>query len=655
MIVRNRYFLLTDIFLIAAAAVSAFVIRFDTFLVWPHLAQGWFLIPLAIIIRPALFYLFGLYRRMWCYASVNEALSIAGAVLAGSMIMTILIFGLGFPSGIVKNFPRSVLVIEGMLSFLFTGGTRFSLRILRRAKSNEKGVALQRHSEIPKRVLIVGAGDAGAMIAREMRANPGLGILPVGFVDDDVAKLGMRIHNVPVLGTRNDIPDLVARHDIEGVIIAMPTAPGRVIREFRAICERAGVRYKTIPGIYELLDGSVSVSHIRDVQLEDLLRREPIAIDLEEVGRFLADVRVLVTGAGGSIGSELCRQIARYRPERLILLDHGENSIFYIHQELVTHFPDLDIAPVICDIRDKDKIEKIMRRYKPSVVFHSAAHKHVPLMELHADEAVTNNIIGTQNLIEASERRGVKRFVLISTDKAVNPRSVMGASKRVAEMLIQDMARRNGRAFVAVRFGNVLGSSGSVIPIFKEQIAAGGPVTVTHPEVRRYFMTIPEAVQLVIQAAAMGKGGEIFVLDMGEPLKIVDLAKDLIKLSGLEPGRDIDIVYTGLRPGDKLSEELFREGERVGVTKHEHIFIAEADNLDGERLREGILELERLAREMDGGKIKQKLREIVPEYQPDQTLKNGFQSKSEVQGRKGQRQKEPEKALLIYSQQKVTA
>jgi FlaA1/EpsC-like NDP-sugar epimerase len=453
----------------------------------------------------------------------------------------------------------------------------------------------------------------------------------VGFVDDDVAKLGMRIHNVPVLGTRNDISDLVTRHDIEEIIIAMPTAPGTVIREFRAICEKAGVRYKTIPGIYELLDGSVSVSQIRNVQLEDLLRREPIAIDLEEVGGFIVGARVLVTGAGGSIGSELCRQVARYDPEQLILLDHGETNIFYIHRELSAHFPHLDIAPLICDIRGKDKTEQIMRRYKPTVVFHSAAHKHVPLMELHADEAVTNNIIGTQNLIEASERHGVSRFVLISTDKAVNPRSVMGASKRVAEMLVQDMARRNGRVFVAVRFGNVLGSSGSVIPIFNDQIAAGGPITVTDAEARRYFMTIPEAVQLVIQAAAMGQGGEIFVLDMGEPVKIVDLAIDLVTLSGLRPrvvskgageqgGRgaedwDIEIVFTGLRPGEKLCEELFREGERVRATKHEHILIAEADDFDGEMLRDGVLELERLAREMDEEGIKRKLRELVPEYQ----------------------------------------
>jgi FlaA1/EpsC-like NDP-sugar epimerase len=615
MFIRNRYFLFADILLITVVAISAFIIRFDTFLVWPYLVQGWFLIPLAIIVRPTVFYLFGLYRRMWNYASVNELWSIVGAVLAGSATMAVLIFGFGFPLGIVKGFPRSVLVIEGMLSLLLLGGTRFTVRITVGQKTSEKGMALQRQPKVQKRVLVVGAGDAGAMIVREMHANPGLGLLPVGFIDDDAAKLGMQIHNVPIVGTPNDIADLVARHGIEEVIIAIPTAPGKVIREFRTICERAGVKYKTIPGIYELLDGSVSVNQIREVQLEDLLRREPIAIDLEEVGRFLAGATVLVTGAGGSIGSGLCRQIAPYNPERLILLDCGETSIFYIHRELVAHFPHLGITPVLCDIRDGDKIEQLMRRHKPTIVFHSAAHKHVPLMELNADEVVTTNIIGTHNLIEAGEKHGVSRFVLISTDKAVNPKSVMGASKRVAEMLIQDIARRNGRAFVTVRFGNVLGSSGSVIPIFKDQIAAGGPVTVTHPEARRYFMTIPEAVQLVIQAAAMGKGGETFVLDMGEPIKIIDLAMDLIALSGLESGQDIDVVYTGLRPGEKLCEELFRGVERVRITKHKHILIAEADDFGRERLHEDVLELERLAREMDEEGIKRKLRELVPEYE----------------------------------------
>jgi len=479
--------------------------------------------------------------------------------------------------------------------------------------------------------LVAGAGDAGATIVREMHATPGIGLLPVGFVDDDAAKQGMRIHNVPVLGTRNDIPELVVRHGIEEVIIAMPAAPGRVIREFRAICERAGVRYRTIPGIYELLDGSVSVSRLRDVRLEDLLRRDPITIDLEEVGGFLTGARVLVTGAGGSIGSELCRQTSRYHPERLILLDLAESSVFAIHRELMGYFPGLDIVPLICDIRDRDKIDRIMEGCRPSVVFHAAAHKHVPLMELHPDEAVTTNLVGTQNLIEACERCGVRRFILISTDKAVNPRSVMGASKRVAEMLVQDMASKNGDAFVAVRFGNVLGSSGSVVPLFREQIAAGGPLTVTHPEARRFLMTIPEAVQLVIQAAAMGKGGEVFVLDMGEPVKIVDLAMDLIALSGLEPGKDIEIVYTGLRPGEKLCEELFREGERIQPTKYEHIFVVEPDTLDGARVREGIRELERLARKMDADGIRRNLQELVPEYRPaDEVQEPGLGAEAAV-------------------------
>ncbi|MBM3746341.1 MAG: polysaccharide biosynthesis protein [Acidobacteria bacterium] len=613
---RGRHLLFLDLIAAGLAAGAAFVIRFDTPFFWPHLVQAWLFPPLVVLLRLPIYYVFGLYRRMWRYASVDEFMAIAKAVALGSILITAVLVVQGAPVRIGMGFPRSVIVIEGMLSLLLLGGARFALRVAVGHGAGGRGATPRRPTGTQERVLVAGAGDAGATIVREMRATPRLGLLPVGFVDDDLAKLGMQIHNVPVLGTRADIPDLVARHRIEEVIIAMPSAPGRVIREFRTICERAGVRCRTIPGIYELLDGSVSVSQLRDVRLEDLLRRNPITVDLEEVGGFLTGARVLVTGAGGSIGAELCRQTARYRPETLILLDQAESGIFAIHQELATHFPGLDIVPLICDIRHYDKIDRIVGQFRPSAVFHSAARKHVPLMELHPDEAVTTNIIGTRNLIEACEKHAVGRFVLISTDKAVNPSSVMGASKRVAEMLIQEMAQRNGGAFVAVRFGNVLGSSGSVIPIFREQLAAGGPLTVTHPEARRFFMTIPESVQLVIQAAAMGRGGEVFVLEMGQPVKIVDLAMDMISLSGLEPGQDVGIVYTGLRPGEKVCEELFREGEHPQCTKHEHIYMVEPSKLDGLKVRKDVFDLERLAREMDMGGVRRKLQELVPEYQP---------------------------------------
>ena len=495
------------------------------------------------------------------------------------------------------------------VSFRFTGLIRRLVAGRRRDESISGGTT--------RYVVIIGAGDAGRMIVREMQANPQLGLEPVGFIDDDPAKQGVKIQGLPVLGDWERIPEVVRDYKISQAIIAMPTAPGKTIRRFVELCQEAGVEAKTIPGVYELLSGQVSVSQIRDVEIEDLLRREPVEIDAAEVARMIRDKRVLVTGAGGSIGSELCRQIARYSPERLILLEHGETVLFNISRELLSYSPYLDVAPVICDIRDIDKVEQIMRQYEPTVIFHSAAHKRVPLLEVHADEAVTTNIIGTQNLIEASERHSVRRFVLISTDKAVNPRSVMGASKRVAEMLVQDIASRTGGAFVAVRFGNVLGSSGSFIPSFRDQIARGGPVTVTHPDMHRYFMTISEAVQLVLQAAAIGQGGEVFVLDMGEPVAIVDLAHDLIRLSGLEVGRDIDIEFTGIRPGEKLFEELFADGEVYQRTHHEKIFIAKADHFhfDGEKLRDGVLELERLAREMDQEGIRRKLRELVPEYE----------------------------------------
>ncbi len=621
MIIKNRHLLLADVLLIAAAPILSFTIRLDTIRFERYYFACLVLIVLALLIKPLIFYLFGLYRRLWRYASVDEALSIIWAVSLSSVAITALIFGVCLPFGIIESFPRSVPIIDWLLSIVLVGGLRFSFRLLRGAKSSRKGVVLQEPAETQNRILIIGAGEAGAMLVREMQANPGLGLLPVGFIDDDPAKLGMRIHNVPVLGTRNNIPDIVRGDDVDETIIAMPTVPGKVVREIMTICNDAGIKFRTIPGIYELLNGTVTVSEIREVRLEDLLRREPTTIDLEEVGGFLAGAGVLVTGAGGSIGVELCRQIAFHKPEQLILLGHGENSIFQIQLELVKSFPSLSILPVIADIRDTSGIERIVNTYRPRVVFHSAAHKHVSLMEHNPVEAITNNILGTRNMVTAALGHGLERFVLISTDKAVNPMSVMGASKRVAELLIQDMARGNEAVFVTVRFGNVLGSRGSVVPLFQRQIAQGGPVTVTHPEARRFFMTIPEAVQLVIQAAAMGKGGEIFVLDMGEPIKVVDLAEDLIRLSGLEPDRDIDIVFTELRPGEKLCEELFFAYEKPRTTRHEKIFVAEvASEFDGEKLRESIIELEELAHKMDVEGIKEKLKEIVPEFQPAEEI-----------------------------------
>jgi len=615
MVMRNRYLALIDILLILLSTVTAFGIRFDTLTVWTYLSQNLFFIPLVLVIRLPLFYFFGLYRRLWRYASVNELVAISEAVLLGTAVAAAVILIVLLPLDLVSGFPRSLLLIEGMLTLLLVGGVRFSFRVTHGARPSGASPAVTRNGS-RKRVLIVGAGDAGALILRELHANPGLGLDPVAFLDDDKSKKGLRIHNVPVLGDVHALPAVVQAQKIEVVIIAMPTAPGRVVRKVAELCRKVGVPVKTIPGLYEILGGSVKVSAIREVELEDLLRREPVKIDLKQVGQYLNGARVLVTGAGGSIGSELCRQVARFKPERLILFELAENNLYQIHRELIAHFPLLAVVPIVGDVRDPSKVDLVFAQQQPVVVFHAAAHKHVPLMESNVDEVVANNVLGTRNVLDASIRHHVNRFVLISTDKAVNPQSVMGASKRVAELMVQDAARRNKSVFVTVRFGNVLGSSGSVVPLFKEQIAAGGPVTVTHPEMRRYFMTIPEAVTLIVQAAALGVGGEIFVLDMGEPVKISDLATDLIHLSGFEPGEEIEIVYTGLRPGEKLREELFTAREEPQKTKHPQIFVAQGDRCDGEKLQRDLAELESLVLVRDAAKIKAKLKEIVPEYTP---------------------------------------
>ncbi len=628
---RNRYFLLFDTLLVLLSVAVSFSLRFDTLNAWDYLTENWFFAPLLLLIRLPLFYAFGLYRRLWRYASVNEFVAIGEAVLLGSAIDIAAVLVFLAPLGLIGRFPRSVVLIESMLTLLFVGGIRFSFRLSGHKRSSQRVEVFERRS-VKKRVLIFGAGDAGALIVRELRANPELGLEPIAFLDDDIAKKGLRIHDVPVMGERSDLEEIVQAQQVDAVIIAMPTAPGRVIREITELCRQVGMPVKTMPGLYEILGGSVKVSAIREVQLEDLLRREPVTIDLAQVGQYLGKTRVLVTGAGGSIGSELCRQIARFNPERLILFELAENNLYQIHRELVEHFPSVFIAPIVGDVRDPSKVERIFSQQRPQVIFHAAAHKHVPLMESNVDEVISNNVFGTLNVLQASARHKVQRFVFISTDKAVNPSSVMGAAKRIGEMLITSAAEMTRSAksdglpdsssgpntlCTAVRFGNVLGSSGSVVPLFKEQVAVGGPVTVTHPDVQRYFMTIPEAVNLIIQAAALGKNAEIFVLDMGEPVRINDLATDVIRLSGLELGDDIEIAYIGLRPGEKLIEELFTASEQPQPTQHPRILVAKADRCDAARLRRDLAELQSLLQTYDVAKIKAKLKEIVPEYAPE--------------------------------------
>jgi len=594
-VIRNRHFVFCDVILAALSAILGFAIRLDFPGFRSYLPVCILFMLMAMAVKVPVYYLFGLYRRYWRYASVHEVLSILGATTASSAILSLLVLGLLLPLGWFGGFPRSALIIDWLWSLFFIGGIRFSVRFLGEVGALRGGNGRASQNGKPRRVLIVGAGDAGAMIVREMRNSPGVGIEPVGYVDDNPAKVGMRIRGLPVLGTREGIPELVRRFKIAQVLIAMPTAPGRAIRQIKEICESVPVAFKTIPGVYELLNGAVGINQIRDVQIEDLLRRDPVHIKADDAS-YLRDKVVLVTGAGGSIGSELCRQVARRRPRHLVLLGHGENSIYLIHGELQSQFPGLKLAPVIADVRDKARLRRVFQEHRPEVIFHAAAHKHVPLMERNLEEAVTNNVLGTRNVLEVAEELGVERFVLISSDKAVNPVNIMGATKRIAELMVQDTARRTGGNFVAVRFGNVLGSRGSVVPLFKRQIAAGGPVTVTHSDMERYFMTVPEAVYLVLQAAALGQGGELFVLDMGEPVKILDLAHDLITLSGLQPGRDIEIKFVGVRPGEKLRERLFLEGEDYETTQHEKVFVFKGQfSLAGRALQRSVRQLIQLS------------------------------------------------------------
>lgn len=609
---RNRYFLALDILVLSLLPALALCLRLDGWSWWPHYRLGLVLFTaLGLVVKLTTLYGFGLYARYWPCATVNDLVRVVVAV-AVSTAVTTAYFTLARPILAVHGaaLPSSVPIIDGLLTLIAVGGLRASARVL----------ACWNHRQADRfgsqRVLVVGAGEAGRTMVHEMLANPQLGLKPVGFVDDDPHKQGMRIHDLPVLGTRADIPRLVREHSVQRVIIAMSGASGTVIRQLRALCVQAGVTVQTIPSLHAILSGQVRVSQIRDVTIEDLLRREPVVIDQAGVRAYLHGATVLVTGAGGSIGSELCRQVASHSPRRLVLLGHGEHSIFTIQTELSRAYPNLALHSVIADVRDEARLNWVMDTYRPTVVFHTAAHKHVPLMETNVAEAVTNNVLGTQRVIRAAERHGVRRFVLISSDKAVNPVSVMGACKRIGEMLVQGAARRNGSIFVAVRFGNVLGSRGSAIDVFQQQIAAGGPVTVTHPDMRRYFMTIPEAVQLVLQAAALGQGGEVFVLDMGEPVRIVDLVHDLIELSGLVPGRDIEVAFCGLRPGEKLCEELFRQEEDWVPTQHPKILmIRGAPAMEGARLEKALYELEQTIG-MGDDAIRAKLREIVPEYRP---------------------------------------
>ena len=605
--VRNRFVFIGDIALTIVSVLGSFALRLNVSELPFYLPAVLLMSAVALLVKIPIYYLFGLYRRLWIYASTGELRLITAAVTSASVIVSGAMLFLNLAGFVKPGMPRSALGIDWLLSLVMIGGSRFALRILA-----EQSV-ISRNNGKTKRALIIGAGDAGALVVRELQKTSQLNLTPVGFLDDDPAKQKHAIHGVMVIGTVNDLAAAIELHHIDEVIIAIPSAPGKLVRQVNNICRPRGITSRTMPGIYELIGGKVRVNRLREVDITDLLRREHIHVNDEAVGAALEGKRVLVTGAGGSIGRELCRQIARRNPSQLVLLGHGENSIFEIFLELGQDYPNLLLSPVIADVRNAERLADVFKQHAPQIVFHAAAHKHVPLMEANIIEAITNNVLGTHNVVRTALAANVERFVLISTDKAVRPSSIYGATKRLAEMIVLDTAYRHQRAFTVVRFGNVLGSRGSIIPIFKAQIANGGPVTVTHPDMYRFFMTIPEAVYLVLQAASMENGGETFVLNMGQPVRILDLAEDLIRLSGLEPHRDIEISYTGIRPGEKLTEELWDEGTPLAQTLHPDIFRLETDaSSPGLNLPQAIDSISALSHSASPDALIKLLDELIP-------------------------------------------
>lgn len=604
--IRNRYVLLGDLALVIVSVMGSFALRLDAEQLPFYFPAIVIMIGVALLTKIPVYYAFGLYRRLWIYASTNELRLITVAVSTASVVTSgvmLLLISFGW---IVPGMPRSALGIDWLLSLVLIGGSRFALRILSEQSTSSR-------SGKGNRVLIIGAGDAGALVVRELQKSSQINLLPIGFLDDDPEKQKHEIYGVPVIGRISDLAIVLDNQLVDEVIISIPSAPGDVLRAVTDVCRQKEIPSRTMPGIFELLGGKVSVSRLREVDITDLLRREPVKIDDKLVGASLSGKRVLVTGAGGSIGREISRQVARWGPAELVLLGHGENSIFETFLELKEDYSTLSIHPIIADVRNVSRQQAVFQSHRPEVVFHAAAHKHVPLMEYNVEEAITNNVVGTQNVVRVSIESNVERFVFISTDKAVKPINVYGATKRLAEMIVIDAAQRSGRAFTVVRFGNVLGSRGSVVPIFKSQIARGGPVLVTHPEMERYFMTIPEAVHLVLQAAAMGQGGEAFILNMGDQVRILELAEDLIRLSGLEPGRDIEITFTGIRRGEKLSEDLWEQGANFQPTSHSEIFRSKEDEeVDSQLLAKAIEQLKHLSHQGEIETIIRLLDEIIP-------------------------------------------
>lgn len=597
-------YIIIDIISISLSILIAFLLRFESYgssqfinyipIVKTHI------IP-VILIKLIVYYFMNIYHSIWQYASIPEMIQIIAAALIGNFA-TITYF-----SVVGVTLPRSIYLLVIILDIVLIGFSRFFSRA-----GTIINAFLKTQGNF-KKIMIIGAGQAGAMVIKEYNQHRDLKSKPLVLIDDDPRKQGKNISGVQIVGTRKDIVKVAKEYSIDEIIIAIPTMTRKELQDIYKICRETDCKVKKLPGIYELIDGQVNIKEIREVDIEDLLGRDAIHLDSKVISSFIYNRTIMVTGGGGSIGSELCRQLIQFNPKNLIMLDFSENSIFHILNELRRNNPMNTITPIIASVRDEKRINDVFEKYKPDVVFHAAAHKHVPLMELNPHEAIKNNVFGTLNVVKAADKYNTKRFIFISTDKAVNPTNIMGASKRVAEMIIQCYDKGSATEYAAVRFGNVLGSNGSVVPLFKDQIERGGPVTVTHREITRFFMTIPEAVQLVIQAGSMAKGGEIFVLDMGEPVKILELAENLIRLSGFKPYEDIEIKFTGLRPGEKLYEELLMDEEGLEKTESDTIFVGHAMNFDYDTLYSQLEKLS-LSIDVDADELIKQMKIIVPNY-----------------------------------------
>ncbi|MEG1483505.1 polysaccharide biosynthesis protein [Clostridium sp.] len=601
---RKSILLLADIVCINLAYIFSFFVRFDLNIPKEYIDKYLMMLPVVIILYIMPLAFCKMYHSLWSNASIDEFVRGVIACITGCIL------NISYDVAFKKGMPASIIISSGIIIFLLVVGVRLSYRIYRRIYIYGQ----IKSGDTRKKVLVIGGGSCGHIVIQEMFLNKDSKLLPIGIIDDNKNKIGSCLRGIKIVGTRDDIEKLVAQEEVDMIVIAIARISAKDKKEILEICNRTNVKIKIIPSVYEIMDGKVNLTKLRDVNLKDLLGREEVMLDKKEVKNYINGKVVLVTGGGGSIGSELCRQIASFSPKLLLILDIYENNVYDLQNELSRTFKKLNKKVVIASVRDKFRLEKVFEEYHPQVVFHAAAHKHVPLMEENSEEAIKNNVVGTLNVCETASKYNSEKFVLISTDKAVNPTNVMGATKRICEMVIQGINSVSDTEFVAVRFGNVLGSNGSVIPLFKDQIKNGGPVTLTHKEITRYFMLIPEAAQLVLQAGAYAKGGEIFVLDMGEPVKIYDLAKKLIKLSGYTPNKEIKIEITGLRPGEKLYEELLMEEEGLKETAHDKIFIGKPGDFNIKTVKRNIAELLMVALNGSTEELKEKLKEVVPTY-----------------------------------------